>query len=146
MAMSKRSRKQILSQFMQQVWNEGDFSVLADLVMPEYHVSKDAYDPWSDQTIDHETFRKRVLYSRDAFPDLNFDIGEMIEEHDRIAVSWVMSGTHLGDLAILPASGRKFSIEGMTFYRFNDDRLCGHSQSFDQFGFLKQMGVFGSAN
>ena len=87
-----------------------------------------------------------MLYSRDAFPDLNFDIGEMIEEHDRIAVSWVMSGTHLGDLAILPVSGRKFSIEGMTFHRFNDDRRCCHSQSFDQFGFLKQMGVFGSSN
>jgi steroid delta-isomerase-like uncharacterized protein len=144
--MIMRSKKQILGQFMQQVWNEGDFSALADLVMPEYHVSKDAYDPWSGQTIDHDTFRKRVLYSRDAFPDLNFDIGEMIEEHDCIAVSWVMSGTHLGDLPILPASGRKFSIEGMTFYQFNDDRLCGHSQSFDQFGFLKQMGVFGSAN
>jgi len=22
------------------------------------------------------------------------------------------------------------------------DRICGHTQSFDQFGFLKQMGVF----
>ncbi|MGA9573421.1 MAG: ester cyclase [Lysobacterales bacterium] len=141
--MNKRSKKLILSEFMQKVWNEGDFSSLARLVAPRYHVSKDAYDPWSDQVIGHETFKKRVLYSRDAFPDLNFDIREMIEENDRVAVNWVMSGTHLGDLALLPATGRKFSIEGMRFYAFKNVRLCGHTQSFDQVGFLKQMGIFG---
>ncbi len=142
--MSIQSKKQILHQFMKKIWNEGDFSDLCEYVAPEYRVSKDDYDPWSGQTIDHEIFRERVLYSRNAFPDLNFDIREMIEDDDSIAVSWVMSGTHLGDLALLPASGRKFSIEGMTFYYFKDGRLCGHSQTFDQFGFLKQMGVFGA--
>jgi steroid delta-isomerase-like uncharacterized protein len=139
----KNSRKRVLGQFMQDLWNEGNFSRLGELVAPDYMVSKDEYDPWSGQTIDHDSFRERVLYSRNAFPDLHFDIREMIEENDSIAVRWIMSGTHLGDLPILPASGRKFSIEGMTFYRFRGDRLCGHSQSFDQFGFLKQMGVFG---
>jgi steroid delta-isomerase-like uncharacterized protein len=145
MKMSDQSKKKILRQFMKKIWNEGDFSDLCKFVAPDYRVSEDEYDPWSGQTIDHEVFRKRVLYSRKAFPDLNFDIREMVEENNTIAVSWVMSGTHLGDLTLLPASGRKFSVEGMTFYHFRDDRLCGHSQSFDQFGFLKQMGVFGAA-
>jgi predicted ester cyclase len=53
-----------------------------------------------------------------------------------------MSGTHRGDLPQLPATGRFFSISGMTFYEFRDQKLCGHTQSFDQFGFLKQMGLF----
>lgn len=127
---------------MQQVWNEGNFSRLSDLVAPDYSVSEDDYDPWSGQVIDHETFKQRVLYSRNAFSDLNFDIQEMAEGDDSVAVRWVMSGTHTGDLPMLPATGGKFSIPGMTFYYFKDEKICGHTQSFDQFGFLKQIGVF----
>lgn len=143
--MNNRTRKKVLSLFMQQVWNEGDFNGLVNFVAPEYSVSQDEYDPWGGQTIDHETFKQRVLYSRNAFPDLNFDIKDMIGENDSVAISWIMSGTHKGDLPQLPATGRRFSVAGMTFYYFAGDKLCGHSQSFDQFGFLKQMGVFGTS-
>lgn len=142
--MNDKSQKQIMTRFMQDKWNEGDFSRLTEFVAPEYHISDDEYDPWSGQTIDHETFRQRVLYSRNAFPDLNFEIKQMIEENESIAIRWIMSGTHRGDLPQLPATGRSFSIVGMTFYDFRDQKLCGHTQSFDQFGFLKQMGLFSS--
>jgi len=66
----------------------------------------------------------------------------MAEKDDSVAIRWIMSGTHTGDLPILPPTGRKFSIPGMTFYNFKDEKICGHTQSFDQVGFLKQMGVF----
>jgi hypothetical protein len=75
--MKKTTRKQLMNLFMLQVWNEGNFSRLPDMVAPDYSVSQDDYDPWSGQVIDHETFKQRVLYSRNAFPDLNFDIQEM---------------------------------------------------------------------
>lgn len=127
---------------MQQVWNEGDFSNLASLVAAQYKVSTDEYDPWGGQTIDHGTFKERVLFSRNAFPDLNFDIKAMVAEQDCVAINWIMSGTHSGDLPNLAATGREFSISGMTFYYFSGGKISGHSQSFDQFGFLKQMGVF----
>ena len=113
--MNKTTRKQLMNLFIQQVWNEGNFSRLSDMVAPDYSVSQDDYDPWSGQVIDYETFKQRVLYSRNAFPDLNFDIQEMAEGGDSVAIRWIMSGTHTGDLPVLPATGRKFSIPGMTF-------------------------------
>lgn len=141
--MNSASRKSILTTFMQKIWNEGDFSSLKNLVSTEYSVSLDEYDPWSGQIIDHDTFERRVLYSRNAFPDLHFEIKEMIEEGQRVAVSWVMSGTHIGDLPQLRATKRAFSIIGLTFYYFDEYKVCGHAQCFDQFAFLKQMGIFG---
>lgn len=136
------TRTTLMRQFIQRFWNEGDFASLTSLVAREYSVSPDDYDPWSGQVIGHETFIERVLYSRNAFPDLNFYVHEMAEGTDSVAIRWTMSGTHIGDLPILPATGRKFSIPGMTFYYVRDGKFCGHTQSFDQFGFLKQMGVF----
>ena len=35
------------------------------------------------------------------------------------------------------------NLFGMTFYYFEKGKLCGHSQAFDQLGFLGQIGVLG---
>ena len=88
------------------------------------------------------TLKERVLYSRNAFPDLRFEIQDMIEEEGKVLVSWMMSGTHKGDLPQLPATGKPFSISGMTIYYFEEGKLCGHTQAFDRLGFLSQLRFF----
>jgi steroid delta-isomerase-like uncharacterized protein len=124
---------------MEQVWNNGNFSQIEEFIAPRYEIKNDPGDPWDGQTLNHTTFKERVLYSRNAFPDLHFEIQEMIEEQGKVAVSWLMSGTHKGDLPQLPATGKSFSISGMTFYYFDEGKLCGHTQAFDRLGFLSQM-------
>jgi steroid delta-isomerase-like uncharacterized protein len=137
--MANNQLKQILSQFMGQIWNQGNYDQIADLVALQYEIKNDPVDPWNGQIIDHETFKERVAYSRNAFPDLNFAIQEMVSEDDRVAASWTMSGTHEGDLPQLPATSRKFSITGITIYYFEDGKVSGHWQAFDQLGFLSQI-------
>ena len=135
--------KATLQSFMNEVWNHGDFMNLGDFLTHTYEIYQDPGDPWDGKTLDNNEFVERVMYSRTAFPDLHFNIQEMILETDKIAVRWTMSGTHLGDLPQLPSTGNKFSITGMTFYYFDDGKICGHRQSFDQLGFLSQIGAFG---
>ncbi len=124
---------------MDQVWNSGDLSNLSSYVAPSYEVRNDPGDPWNGQVLDHETFKERVAYTRNAFPDVLFGIWEMVEDGDTVAIHWTMSGTHTGDLPQLPATGKNFQITGMTFYYFEDGKICGHSQAFDQLGFLTQI-------
>ncbi|MFN2191152.1 MAG: ester cyclase [Candidatus Promineifilaceae bacterium] len=137
--MTNSQLKQTLSQFMDQVWNQGNYDQIPKFVAPQYEIKNDPGDQWNGQVIDNETFKERVAYSRNAFPDLNFTIQEMVAEDDRVAASWIMSGTHMGDLPQLPATGRKFSITGITIYYFEDGKVSGHWQAFDQLGFLSQI-------
>ena len=137
--MTNSQLKQTLSQFMDQVWNQGNYNQIPKFVAPQYEIKNDPGDQWNGQVIDNETFKERVAYSRNAFPDLNFTIQEMVAEDDRVAASWIMSGTHMGDLPQLPATGRKFSITGITIYYFEDGKVSGHWQAFDQLGFLSQI-------
>jgi steroid delta-isomerase-like uncharacterized protein len=104
--------------------------VIDTYVSPQYTIKHDPGDAWDGQTLDRTTFQQRVLYSRNAFPDLNFAIQEMVEEGEQVVVFWIMSGTHNGDLPNLPATGRAFSISGITIYYFDSDKLCGHSSKF----------------
>ena len=128
---------------MDEVWNKGDCRSLGEYLSTQYEIRNDPGDPWNGKTINETEFRERVAYSRNAFPDLRFDLQEMIEEDDKIAVRWSMSGTHRGDLPQLPATGKKFLITGMTFYYFKEGKLCGHTQAFNQLGFLSQIGALG---
>lgn len=142
--MSITNLKSILQTFMDVIWNKGDFSQIDTYVSEQYTVKHDPGDAWDKQTLNRETFIERVMYSRTAFPDLNFDIQEMVAEDKRVVAFWIMSGTHEGDLLNLPATGRTFSISGITIYDFDDnDRVCGHTQAYDRMGFLAQMGILG---
>ncbi|MEO1289221.1 MAG: ester cyclase [Chloroflexota bacterium] len=136
--------KAILQAFMDTIWNQGDFNKLDHFVSEQYTVKHDPGDAWEGQILDHDTFIERVMYSRNTFPDLNFDIQQMIQENQRVVAFWIMSGTHKEDLPDLPATGRQFAISGMTIYDFDDEnKVCGHTQAYDRLGFLAQMGMLG---
>ena len=128
--------------FMEAIWNTGDFSQLGTFVSERYTIKHDPGDAWEGQTLDREQFAERVMYSRNAFPDLRFDIQDMVAEGQRVAVFWIMSGTHQGALDNLPATGKPFTISGITIYDFDDHgKVCGHTQAYDRLGFMAQMGL-----
>lgn len=138
--MTSENLKSILRAFMEQVWNNGNLSRIEDYVAPMYKIKHDPGDPWDGQILNIDIFKERVLYSRNAMPDLKFEIQEMIGENEKVAVSWIMSGTHKGDLPQLSASGKPFLISGITLYDFEEGKVCGHWQAFDRLGFLAQIG------
>ncbi len=130
-----------LQQFMDTVWNAGDFSTIGDIVSERYTVKHDPGDAWDGQTLDYNAFKQRVQYSRNAFPDLDFAIQDMVAEANRVVAFWIMSGTHADDLDNFPATGKSFAISGITIYDFDDNaKVCGHTQAYDRLGFLAQVG------
>jgi steroid delta-isomerase-like uncharacterized protein len=142
--MTQPDLKATLQQFMDAIWNAGNYDAVPTYVSEQYTVKHDPGDAWEGQTLDHATFIERVRYSRNAFPDLNFDIQQMVAEGQRVVAFWVMSGTHNGDLTDLPATGRPFRISGMTIYDFDAyGKVSGHTQAYDRLGFLAQLGVLG---
>ena len=124
---------------MDDIWNRGDFSDLDQIIAPIYRVLLDPGDAWEGQELDRAEFKKRVLYTRNAFPNIHFDVHEAVENGNCSAIRWTMSGTHQGDLPMLPATNLSFSITGMTFYYFEDGLVSGHRQAFDRLGFLAQI-------
>ena len=62
----------------------------------------------------HDEARQFILAGWAAFPDLRFETtGSAISgEHGR--AEWTMSGTHRGDFPGLPATGKTFSVRGVS--------------------------------
>jgi predicted ester cyclase len=68
-------------------------------------------------------------------------VEDLITERDRIVVRWTNRGTHVGEFAGIPATGRAFTIAGIDIYRVADEQLCEHWHVIDQLGMLAQLGL-----
>src|SRR6266446_771332 len=49
-----------------------------------------------------------------AVPDLKINVTNRVVHGNQVSVEWVATGTHTSDFPNLPASGRQFSIPGVT--------------------------------
>ena len=67
----------------------------------------------------------------------------MLAEGGKVAVRWTCKGTHEGDLAGFPASGRAFKICGMTIYALDGGKATGHWQALDHIDLMRQIGALG---
>ena len=129
----------ILVEFMDAVWNRGDVDAVDRYLADEYTIHSDPGDPWDGAVLSRAAFKERLVASRAPFPDLRFDLAEVIAQGDRVAIAWNMRGTQTGPLGALAATGRPIDVQGMTVYYFRDGRITGHRQVVDRLSVVHQL-------
>lgn len=134
-----RRAKEVVTQFLQEVWSDGDVEAASQYLAPQYTIHHDPGDPWDRQVLDLEGFKARVRVSRAPFPDQTFAVQELFADNNAVVVTWFWTGTHQGDLPGLPASGKKINMSGATVYYFAGDRITGHWQITDRLGVFRQL-------
>ena len=93
----------------------------------------------------HEGFKRVLGGFLEAFPDLHLDIEFMIAEGDRLMSHVSTTGTHTGPFMGMPATGKKFKVNGTDIFRFNNEgKVVGHWGVFDTLGMMVQLGLLPS--
>ena len=138
-----RARKEILWGFLDDIWNQGLVEKSDDYIADVYMIENDPGDPWHGQKLDRAGFKARLVSSRAMAPDQKFSVVEMIEEGNGIALAWNWAGTHLGDIPGFPATGRHITMSGLTIYKFEGDKICGHWQVADRLSIFQQISAEG---
>lgn len=83
-----------------------------------------------------------VEFMRKSFSDIRWDIVDIAAEENKVAVSWICSGTHDGEFMNFPASGKKFSFSCMNFYYFNDEgKITKDVAAQGMMGLLQSLGL-----
>jgi predicted ester cyclase len=77
---------------------------------------------------------------RNAFPDFNLTIEELVSDGDKVWICMTARGTNLGGV-MRPPVGKKFRIKFFDEARFEDGRLVEHWGSPDRFALLTQLGL-----
>jgi steroid delta-isomerase-like uncharacterized protein len=132
-------KQEILKKFIQKVWNEGDISAIPEYIAESYTVMHDPGDPWEGQELDVAGFQDRVSVSRAPVPDQVFEIQSTYENDNSVCITWLWNGTHLGEIAGIPATGKKLNMSGATVYYFRNDKIIGHWQVADRLSIFQQL-------
>jgi len=90
----------------------------------------------------HEGARQLFKVYLTAFPDLHLDIEQILAAGDSyVVVRWRSSGTHLGRLGDILATGRKVSHHGCTVLEVKNAKAAHAWVYFDNAHLLRQIGV-----
>jgi len=77
-----------------------------------------------------------------AFPDVQIIVHDMIQQPGRIGVRAEVTGTHLGEIFGIAATGKKVSFRLHEFHTLDGERLTTTWHLEDWFGLFLQLGQF----
>jgi steroid delta-isomerase-like uncharacterized protein len=135
--MNKHEMKALIEQDLQ-VWNDGDVSVYDEILHPDF--VRHEMDI-KDDMVGIEANKKNVQFNRTAFPDFHVSADNAIFIEDTIVMRWTLTGTHLGDFAEIPPTGRKIKLSGVSISKIVNGKVreqwCYYNQmaGFAQIGF-----------
>ncbi len=119
--------------------NAGDVrGYVTGLYAPEcqFHGFPDAFPPTREGIADF--FRSLIS----GVPDARITARDVLVEGDRVALRFVLTGTHRGDLFGAAGTGRSLEVEGITMVQFADGLVVERWNRLDDMGLLTQLGAF----
>jgi steroid delta-isomerase-like uncharacterized protein len=131
--------KELLTRFIEAVWNAGKAEAADRYIAPAYTIHHDPGDPWDGQTLDLAGYKERVRLSRAPFPDQHFSIRDLVAEPGLVVMTWQWSATHQGDIPGFPATGKQIRMSGATVYYIEGGLFTGHWQITDRLGVYVQL-------
>ena len=124
------------------VWNRKNLSAVDDLISADY-VHHDPSSPAVPSGVDG--YKQFVNSYMNAFPDAHFTIDDAFTDGQNEVTRWTVVGTHEGELAGIPRTGRRFSVTGITIARIANGKITESWNNWDALGLMQQLGVVSEA-
>jgi steroid delta-isomerase-like uncharacterized protein len=118
--------------------NKGNVELFEELCAPElaFYSPASSTNPRSQEEC--VEYAKTVLR---AFPDMKWDIQDMVAKGDKVILRFVDRGTHSGEWAGIPATGNRVEIGGIAIWRLEDGKFVEMREEYDSVGFMQQLGM-----
>jgi steroid delta-isomerase-like uncharacterized protein len=137
--MSTETNKSIVRRIFEEAFGQGNLAVLDEIIAPDQVNGGPGALPGMPSG--PEGSKMLISAYRNAFPDLHFTIDEQVAEGNTVVTRWTAHGTHNGEFAGIPPTGKSATVVGMGVDRIENGKIVESWGLFDQFGMLQQLGV-----
>jgi steroid delta-isomerase-like uncharacterized protein len=136
--MSVEDSKAVAAAFIERVGNRGDLDAVGEF----YAAGYTEHDVLPTGVAPGLEGLKQLLGAlRTAFPDLRYDVEDVVADADKVVQRVTGHGTMHGPLFGLPATGRPASWSEIHISRFAGGKVVEHWSVTDQLGMLQQLGL-----
>jgi steroid delta-isomerase-like uncharacterized protein len=126
-----------MKRFYEEAVNKGNLKLIDELVAAEF--------------VDHEEFpgmkpgreglKEFFAMFRAAFPDLQFQVNDLVAKGDKVWAYITIRGTHKGLFMDMAATGKKIEVKGFDVIRFVNGKAVEHWGLTDSMTMMMQLGA-----
>ena len=110
---------ELARRWFEELWNNRREAVMDEMLHPEGVCHADQGDLRGIECFRLQQYRPFV----GAFPNLRVTVEDSLENGSQVVVRWSASGTHTGPDLGFPPTGKTATMRGMTWMRFENNRL-----------------------
>ena len=128
----------IARRYFEEVINKGNLAAIDELFDPNLIF----HDPAAPEDIlGTEALRQFFAGLRLAFPDLHFSVEDLFSSGEKMAARWTLRGTHQGELAGIPPTGRQVTVTGLDLFHLSEGKIKEVWVELDMLDTMQQLGV-----
>jgi predicted ester cyclase len=135
--MSTEENKTIVERYVDEVVQQGNLKMIDEYMSPEAidHALPPGLPPGPEGV--------KIFFTalRQAFPDLHYEVQDVVAEGDRVVRRAKASGTMKGEFQGMPPTGKKATWDEIHIVRLRDGKIVEHWASVDRLGMLQQLGL-----
>lgn len=130
MVIEERNKK-LMGDFIE-TWNSGKLNELTNYWSPDivHHTRADH---------DRESIMKSYATTMQAFPDLRWDVDDIIAEGDKVVARLTGHATHTGEFMGVPPTNKKITCRSVDICRIQDDQIVEHWGLLDELAISAQL-------
>jgi steroid delta-isomerase-like uncharacterized protein len=134
--------KHIIERFVEELWNGRRLDV-ADQIFSEDCVTHQLRSGVLAEPAYRgpEKMKEHISGWLMSFPDLRFNVEQMIAEADRVVTQLVMEGTHQGTWMGISPTGKRLQIRMITIHRIANGKIAEDWVLVESLGFFQQLGA-----
>ena len=136
-AIALEQNKAIARRYIEELWTKGDLAVADELIAADFV----DHSPAPGVTPDREGIKQGVTAFQTGFSDFQFIIEDLIAEGDKVVIPQTFRGTHTGEFAGAPATGKEITMTVIVILRIEGGKIVDRWANVDELGFLIQLGV-----
>ena len=129
--------KVILQRFFDELFSQGELNVADEIVAATYL----NHNAVPGETPGRAGLKQFVSDLHRAWADLTFVVEDQIAEGDKVTTRWRVTGTHQGEFAGIPATGKPVAIRAINIHRVADGQIQEGWLEWDALGMMQQLGV-----
>jgi len=109
--------------------------------MDEFYATDWVGHGFGEDIWDLKNYKQHDSEVYDAFPDIHWTIKDMIAEGDKVAVRYIVSGTHKGEYMEHPPTNKKATMWIIQIYSITGGKFVETWERYDTLGLMQQLGV-----